>query len=226
MAKSVIKVDFTKGALNDTIERDVKAQMDGARATWGTMRAYVEHVAKGNMQPEHAKGLLLRINAKLAERRKAAHDPRPIAPLQDSRVSEMSSILKLGHWACWPTVFEYLKDLDVNRETLNTVSKFVRKNVTGEMKKNANAAPPREKIMREINKRKKSRRGTSASPNAPSTVRNPESNLAVIKRNARGLAKWFGKDGGKQFMEAIIKACESALPVAKKVAKQREAAAA
>ena len=227
MAKELIKIDVTKGKVGDAIASDVKAQIDGAKATWSTMRRYVELVSQGHMRPDHARLVMQRINAGIAAHRKANHDPRPVAALQASRVSEMSSILKLGDWACWPTVFANLKDLDVNRETLNTVSKFIRKQVTGDAKKNAQACPARERIMREINKRKAKRGGArNASPSAAATVRNPETNLDVIKRNARGLAKWFGKDKGRAFIDAIIKAVESAKPEIKRVAKARETAAA
>jgi hypothetical protein len=221
-----VKFDVTKGDVGTAIEKDVAAQVAGAKATWATMRRYVELNSLGKMPASEAKTVLLRINVKLAEHRKANHDPRPVAPLQDSRISEFAGILRMGEWSCWPTVFDHLKDLDVNKETLNTVSKFIRKTIKGDLKKNASACPPREKIMREINRRKASRRGNGAdrNPNAPSLVRNPENNLLVIKRNAKGLAKWFGKEKGRAFMDAILKAVESATSEAKRVAKAREAA--
>lgn len=222
MAAEKVKLNLVKGPVAEAIARDVKAQIDNAKNTVAVYRGYIKACADGHMTIDDAKAVLINFNAKLAEARKTNHDPRPVAPLQDSRISEMKSILRLSGWKCWANVLGMLDGMDVNKETLNTVSKFVRKNVTGENKALANAAPPRDKIMRAIKARKKARRGSDAG-NGKIEVRKPETNFDMIAKHAKGLKAWFGKDKGSEFIAAILRAVESAKPIAKKIAKQRTA---
>lgn len=235
MAKEV-KANFVKGAIADAIAKDVDAQIAHANSTLATWRNYIKLCAEGHMQPTDARGLLTAINARLKVMREKNHDTRPIAPLQDSRVSEAKSILMLSTMKCWPAVLDMLKGLDVqsggrgvNAGTLLAVSKFVRSRGEGRDKlnwdKNVATAPPRERIMRAIDVRRKKRRGNGETDPNVATVRNPENNLDVIARNARGLAKWFGKDKGRAFIDAIAKAVASAKPEVKRLAKARKAEA-
>jgi len=220
--KKSVKVDFNRGVVADAIAKDVKSQIDNAKNTVAVYRGYVKLVSDGHMTVDHAKPLLVAFNAKLAAARKANNDPRPVAPLQDSRVSEMKSILRLADWKCWPKVFDMLDGMDVNKETLNTVSKFVRSKVKGEMKANVNAAPKRDAIMRAIKARKKARRGTDNGGRI--TVKKPETNIDMIAKHAKGLKTWFKGESGSQFIAAILKAVASVKPIALKVAKERAAA--
>jgi hypothetical protein len=233
MAKAeAIKTNFLKGPVADAIGKDVAAQIAHANSVLATWRGYVDLCSKGHMQPSDARALLQNINLRLAAARKENHDPRKIAPLQDSRVSEAASILRMSEWKCWPAIFDMLKGMDVasggrgvNAGTLLAVSKYLR--IEAKWNKDTATPPARDKVLRAIDKRRTQRR-TSEKPSNTATVRNPINTLDVIKRNARGLAKWFGKDKAEaaRFIDTIMKAAANVESVAKKVVKEREAAAA
>lgn len=227
MAKETVKLNMMQGKVAAAIENDVKQQLTNGKNAMLRLRPYIEAVALGDMTPDHARQVMGKVRDKMIAHRKRIGDLRPVAPLQDSRVSEMKSILMLGEWKCWPTVLGYFAEHDMNFDDLKIVSKYVRKNVKGEAKNSSNAAPAKDRILREIKARKTQRRGTTErNPNAPVMVRNPEVTLQAMKRQAKGLAKWFGKDGksADRFIDAIMKAVDAVTTEAKRVVKAREAA--
>ncbi len=230
MAKEQIKTNFIKGPVADAIAKDVASQIANANSVLATWRGYVDLCSKGHMQPSDARSLLTNINARIAEARKKNHDMRKIAPLQDSRVSEAASILRMSEWKCWPAVFDMMKGLDVgsggrgvNAGTLLEVSKYLRRPET-KWDKTTATPPPRDKILRVIDVRRAGR--TSAANDKKKnavTVRNPMTALDTIKRNTRGINSWFGKDkgGAARFIDTIMKALANVEVEAKKVIKDR-----
>lgn len=221
-----IKFNVGTGKVAAAIDNDVKQQLANGKNAMLRLRPYIEAVAAGDMSPEHARPIMIKVREKMIAHRKRIGDLRPVAKLQNSRVAEMKSILLLGEWKCWPTVLGYFAEHDMNFDDLKIVSKFVRANVKGEAKGSSNSAPPKDRILREIKARKVQRRGNDGTrnPNAPVNVRNPETTLQAIKRQAKGLSKWFGKDkGADRFLDAILKAVDAVASEAKKVAKAREA---
>jgi hypothetical protein len=226
---AAIKVNYTNGPVGKAIDLQVNATMAEGKGTLAACRAFVEACWNGHASPDNARAILTAINAKLQKARTLAHDPRKVATLKASRISEFKSILRLSEYACWPTVFDYFKGMDVNREMLKVVSKFVREKVKGDAKKNAKAAPSRDAIMRKLNERKLQRRGAGGhkngkNTNAPIIVTNGERTLMSVLRQVKGLKKWWSDDKGNQFIVAMIKAAEQAKPLAKNIVKARKAA--
>jgi len=230
VANDKVKFSVTSPAVAAAIDNDVKAQIAEGKSIIARYRPYIGLVDKGNAFADAttARAILLKVRDGIVAHRKRVHDLRPVAKLQDSRVSELVSIMRLGEWKCWPTVLGYFDGHDFNFDNLLTVSKFVRSEVGSakEMKGNANAAPSKDRILRALKVRKTQRRGTAETSNV-ANVRNPETSLAVIKRQTRGLAKWFGKDkaSAARFIDAIMKAVANVEAEAKRVVKARDAAA-
>lgn len=222
--KPELKIDWNKGAVADAIAKDVASQATIGKSTWATMRGYVALVASGHLTPAHAGDLMAHINAKLAEHRKANHDTR-VPVLNKQRVNELATIMKLGTYKCWPTVMDYVKDLDVNRGTLVTMVRFVR----GEIKDKNNPVPPvsRERCLKALQEARKKKAG-ARNPNAPVNVTNPENTTQSMRRQAKGLRSWFGKDkaAADRFIAAVLNGIDAIEKAAKGVIKQREKEAA
>lgn len=223
-----VKVNWTKGAVSEAIDKDVKSQIDNANNTLASWARYIKLCAEGHMQPTDARTLLIQINQRIAAQRAKLHDPRKLPKLQDSRVSEAKSILMLSTYKCWPAVIDMMKGMDtasggrgVNAGTLLAVSKAVRSRDLA-WDKNVAAAPPREKIMRAIDARRAKRRGNG---NGKPTVRNIDQHLERLNANIAALKSWFGKAQGAQFVDALSKAAKAVKPFAAKVAKAKAEAA-
>jgi hypothetical protein len=228
---AAIKYDFTKGDVAQAINADVNATFANAKNVWTITRRYVELNAQGKLPASEARRLLVARRAALQKKYADNHDTRKVADISDPRVSEMAGILRLGEWKCWPAAFDAIKSIDVNLDTVNTVSKIVRGAVKGkEAKASADSCPTRESIIREIIKRKASRRGKDGKKNGngkgTKSVRDPLANLGRIQAEAAALARYFKGEKGAVFIANIIKAVASAKAEARVVVKARKAEAA
>lgn len=222
--KNGVKYDFTKGEVAAQIERDINATFAGAKSVWTIAYGYIKLNAEGKLPASEAKRLLVARRNALQKKYDANHDGRKVADIKDSRVSEMAGILRLGEWKCWPTAMAHIKDLDVNLDTINTLSKVVRSEVKGaELKKSADSCPARELILRKIKERKKSRRGSggTANGNKAFTAAQTETALERMIKSISRVAKWFGSEK-KPMVAALRKQAETVAREAKALAKKRE----
>jgi len=234
--KTLAKVDFTKGKLNETITANVAAEIKATNTQRDVWRSYVKLCSDGHMTPDHAPQLLLAIRAHKLALRKKNTDNRPLALPTKQRNYEARSILRMSMMKCWPAVFDNMKDMDVSEggkgvsiDTLVTVSKWLRSRELGHDKTVA-AAPSRDAMMKAIAATTKTKAGSKVTrkPNSTtaSDVRNPEHSLAAVIRNAKGLVKWMDGAKGEQFIAAIVKAATSAMPMVKAEMKRQAAEAA
>src|SRR5215467_12013861 len=97
--------NFVKGKVADAIAADVRGEIANAKTTLASFTTYIKLCDDGHMSAkDDARGLLLQRNRVLKEARVKNRDMRPVAALEDSRVSEMRRILRMSEWKCWPTV--------------------------------------------------------------------------------------------------------------------------
>jgi hypothetical protein len=132
-----------------------------------------------------------------------------LPPVQDSRKSELASVLALGEWACRNALFDTLEKANASLDTIVSVSKKVRKLV--DKKTGACSA---KQVFAWINARKDER--NSKGKNKRVRVVNPVVAIDAIAKHARALTMGWGKADGAAFVTAIMKACTSYKPIAVK----------
>ena len=115
----------TKKFVNDLANNDIKADV----GMLAIMREGVALCAAGKMTPnaENSEALLEAVNDAIRAYRKKHQDPRPVAPINAPRKSEMTSILRLSVYEnVWSKLFDTLKGYDIGKKDLVTVSRLMR----------------------------------------------------------------------------------------------------
>jgi hypothetical protein len=234
-AKKIVKPDFTKGKLHDAIVADVAGRIAGASTFRATWHRYIKMCSDGatNFTPDNAEALLLAINTEIVRVRRDAKDFREPAKPNTAKISETKSILRMHKWQCVDDLFnDKLKGLDVseggrglNHGSLVIIArKLKEKKKDGglEWKPERTDAPPRDLLLRAIEKRRKAKGGERLKPHEK-PVTDPIAAAKEIKSYTTMLAKWFGRDknGTARYFDTMTKALDAITAAAKPLAAKR-----
>jgi len=233
---------FNTAAATAAVDLNVKDNIANHARALGTWKRYVTLCAEHKMSPTPAQcnRLLTLYNQRLKKARAEVGDTRGIADVHKSRVSEAVSILRMWEWKCWPQVFTMLQTLDdtsarggVSAGTLLAASKWLRG--TGEnaakWPKDKAEAPPRDGLFTFIDARRSQQNSGGNGKGGGHRIKAARSvkvGIDGMKRTARSMLMWFGKDERTKaldnYFERITLAVAEIESIARDVMKDRKAA--